>query len=66
MYSNVQSLKMDREGENYIWFINPTNWWDMVEFIYAISHKLTGQYVKFTIRFGTVLIEQFTDVNLSL
>jgi len=49
MYSNVQSIKMYREGENYIWFINPTNWWDMVENLYAISHKMSGQFVRFTI-----------------
>ena len=46
MYSNVQSLKMYREGENYIWFINPTNWWDMVEIIHAISHKMSGRCVR--------------------
>jgi len=44
MYSHLQSFKMCREGENYIWFINPTNWWDMVEIFDAISHKLSGQY----------------------
>ena len=45
MYSNIQSIIMYREGENFIWFINPTNWWDMVEILDAISHKLSGQKV---------------------
>jgi len=44
MYSNVLLLKMYGEGENYIWFINPTNWWDMVKIIDAIGYKLSGQY----------------------
>jgi len=38
----------------------------MVEILDAISHKLFGQYDRFTAWFGTVLIERFTDVNLSL
>ena len=54
MYSNVQSIPHQLvgnvrltpvEGENYILFINPTNWWDMVEIIDATSHRLSGQYV---------------------
>ena len=28
MYSNVQSSKMSREGENYIWFIKI--WWKLL------------------------------------
>ena len=51
MYSNVQSLKMYREGENYIWFIKI--WWRIID---AISHNLSGQYVRFTAWFGTILI----------
>ena len=32
------------EGENYIWFINPTNWWDMMGILDVNNHKLSGQY----------------------
>jgi len=58
MYNIVQSIKIYREGENNIWIINPTNWWDMVDNLDAISHKLFGQSVRFAIWFGTVLIER--------
>ena len=49
MYSHYHTNRweMYREGEN-----NPTNWWDlvyknMIENIDTISHKLSGQYVRF-------------------
>ena len=58
MYSQYPTnwWEMSREGENNIWIINPTNWWNMVENLDAISHKLSGQCVRFTTWFGTILI----------
>jgi len=47
----VQSLKMNREGESYILVYK-----SMIEIIDTISHKLSGQYVRFITWFGTVLI----------
>jgi len=49
MYSNVQSLKMYKERDLFLVYKN------MVEFIDAISYKLSEQYVVFTTWFGTVL-----------
>ena len=40
MYSNVQSLKIYREREILLVYKN------VVEIIDAISHKLSGQYVR--------------------
>jgi len=42
MYSNVQSLKMYKERKIFLVYKN------VVEIIDAISHKLSGQYVRFT------------------
>jgi len=45
MYSNV---KMTREGKNRPPIGGVLNYKNMVEIIHAISHKLSGQFVRFT------------------
>jgi len=48
MYSNVQSYKMYREGENRPPIGGELVYKNVVEIIDAISHKLSGQSVRFT------------------
>jgi len=38
----------------------------MVNIIYPISHKLSGQYMRFTAWFGTILIYSFVWNGLDL
>ena len=56
MYSNVQSIKISREGENRPPIGGVLIYKNMVEFVHVISYKLYGQFVRFTTWFWTVLI----------
>ena len=70
MYSNVQSSKMFREGENYIWFIKI--WWKLLmpivinclDDMTGLQHNL--ERFGFTAWFGTIWIYRMIWNNIDL